>query len=329
MAHYKKDETILVGLDSKAIDASSSIVLYAKQLAELTQMKLHFVHICQPNVLHSGGNNHLGEAYWLAISQEVEKENQRHLNNKLIGLQASFSENFKVSVSIRTGKVEQELLLVAKEKNAALILIETKSAHIGALERSFSIAANLLNSSPVPVLVVQSGAKVQKIVDNGVRILLADDLKETSLNAVRECFSLASSVGNTLKTKVMHVHVHSRSSFLNIAKEVWQTIKSKLALPEHLEQEALLDKESSEKLLLLEQRVVPYKSKIEEAKCEYLAKIITGQDGESFEDIAIRFDADLIIFGRHRTIPLNPLPLGGMAFQSMLASQRPILVCPN
>lgn len=191
-----KIDKILVALDFSP--ASMEALQYAISLARQFPATIHLAHVYPPDEAASIP----GAAHLLLKSAQAIK----HLNEELTGIHREHVEPFcPENCHIRSGRPYQEILKLAREISADLIVIATRG-HTGLKHLLLgSTAERVVRSALCPVLVARR--KNQKKGDSeefALRtILVTTDFSECSLAAVEYAAFLANKLHATLR--LLHV----------------------------------------------------------------------------------------------------------------------------
>ena len=187
-----KIEKILVGLDFSP--ASIQALDYAVSLAKPFRAAVHLVHVHPPDEALAPGAGHL----LLQSAETIER-----LNEELAGIHRKRVEPFcPENCHIRAGRPYQEIIGLAREMDADLIVLSTRG-HSGLKHLLLgSTAERVVRNAPCPVLIVRK--RKQKSKGSGkafaIRtILVPTDFSQCSLAGTEYAAFLARKLGATLR----------------------------------------------------------------------------------------------------------------------------------
>ena len=167
-------KSILVPADYS--EASNNAVQYAAELAKSSKAKIILLHAYQIPLP-------TGDVPVMLISPaELEKENEKRIKKLERTLLKKFSDKIKIEHVIRAGFVTEEILSVAGEKNADLIVMGIKGE--SKLSRALigSTTVSIIKKTKTPVLAIPQDCKFKKIES----IVLAYDYKSLIAKEVLE-----------------------------------------------------------------------------------------------------------------------------------------------
>ncbi len=177
-------KTILVPTDYS--EAADNALHYAVELALLSKAKivlLHAYHVPLPT----------GDVPVLLVSPaELEKENVMRIKELKKQLEKKFSEKVKLDHVVRAGFVPDEVLTVAKEKNADLVVMGIKGETRLSRALLGSNTASVMRSAQTPVLAIPSGCRFKK----PSKIVLAYDFSKPVPKKVLDTLKMYTSLFN-------------------------------------------------------------------------------------------------------------------------------------
>jgi nucleotide-binding universal stress UspA family protein len=161
---------------------SQSVLAHAAVIARRYRSKLYVVHVIPTDVYRSVPAEVMGEAL-----KQTKGYVQDAMRNQLA---LEFIQRVPNKAVIKEGSVASELLKLAHELKAALLVIGTRAHH--GLERLIegSVAEEVFRQAPCPVLVVPPGAGEQSGIPIRT-VLFPTSFSENSLRAAPYAFSLA------------------------------------------------------------------------------------------------------------------------------------------
>jgi nucleotide-binding universal stress UspA family protein len=188
-----KVETILVPLDFSP--ASAEVLDYAVSMAKGLHAAIHLVHVYPPDETSSTpGAGHL----LLQSAEAIER-----LNEELTGIHRKHASKFcPENCHIRAGRPYEQIINLAREINADLIVLSTRG-HSGLKHLLLgSTAERVVRSAPCPVLVVRKRKGQSKGASQpfAIRtILVPTDFSQCSLAGTEYAAFLARKLKATLR----------------------------------------------------------------------------------------------------------------------------------
>ncbi|TWW09384.1 hypothetical protein E3A20_14860 [Planctomyces bekefii] len=307
-----------------AFDENSKILTdSAAALAAKFGVAIRFVHVIEPEYDASVDFYGAGVFTMPLLAREARDRQMAAARGKMKELVGSLKLNVPVDGKVLEGPVAETIAAEAISANANFIVCAARPRDYKFLPGGFSVALTLMHHAPMPVLVLAD----QAIDLNKQRfnILLADDLRDASIGAVRRSYELAAKLPGS---RVRHLHVHG--DFRELMREKWQdlsdtipALKTNAQSPDGIWAEdhaarlkAMRDRGAAE-LLAAEARKVPVEIDIR-----------TGNVPEELHATAVDFQPDLLVFGRHKFFKTRPYLIGRMSFRSMFMERRPVLIVP-
>jgi len=161
---------------------SVSVLTHAAAIARRYRARLYVAHVIPTDVYRSVPAEILGEAL-----EQTRGYVQDAMRNQLA---LDFLQRVPHEAVIREGAVASELLKLADELKAALLVIGTRAHH--GLERLLggSVAEEVFRQAPCPVLIVPPAAEEQSGIPIRT-VLFPTSFSENSLRAAPYAFSLA------------------------------------------------------------------------------------------------------------------------------------------
>ena len=180
---------------------SQSVLAHAAVIARRYRSKLHVVHVIPTDVYRSVPAEVMGEAL-----KQTKGYVQDAMRNQLA---LEFLQRVPNEAVVREGSVTSELLKLADELKAALLVIGTRAHH--GLERLLegSVAEEVFRQAPCPVLVVPPAAGEQSGIPIRT-VLFPTSFSENSLRAAPYAFSLARR--HRARLILLHVSLEGTSS---------------------------------------------------------------------------------------------------------------------
>jgi len=180
---------------------SVSVLAHAAAIARRYRSRLYVAHVIPTDVYRSVPAEVMGEA--LKQTRGYVRDAMRNQ------LAPDFLQRVPHEAVIREGAVASELLKLADELKAALLVIGTRAHH--GLERLLggSVAEEVFRQAPCPVLVVPPAAEEQSGIPIRT-VLFPTNFSKNSLRAAPYAFSLAQKHGARLI--LLHVSTGNASS---------------------------------------------------------------------------------------------------------------------
>lgn len=299
-----------VGFD----DQTPAVVETALSLARKTGAAVRLLNVVEQPAYDMIGMEVPGFYVLPAVIQEATDALRKERQDKMAKLVKDLRASLDLEGLVVEGDCIRATVAEATRLRANVIVTGSHAEAYRFLPRSFSTALSLMAEAPVPVLVV-SGKPVDFEKD-GMRLLVADDLRESTREAVRRAYELAAALPGA---RVRQTHVHG--DFREILRDTWREHASKV--PENLwvaEHEA--------RRAAMNQQGAPFRKKAEAAGAAIELDIRSGDVGPELEAAIDDFQPTVLVFGRHETLRARPFLVGRMTFKAMLRPQLAVLVVP-
>lgn len=306
-------------------DAALGLIHHASLLAKRLDLSLRFVHAVEPVFNYATTSPY--PVYLEEFSSTLDdamKEKQRVAEQKLKSLVETAYSRFPVTMkALPTPFVTEAVLSEATSMGATLVVCgvaPTKRGGVG----GFSTALSLMTHSSIPVLVFRAGVEVDWAAPS-LRLLVADDCRESGLAALRAAFKIA---GKSEKAVVHHMHAADLSS--EDVKLFSQAALARSGSPiaEGLTGETLFANLKKEVEGLLDKRATTSMSGGRPANVSYEAHFVSGDVTDAVSREAEHFKPHVIVFGRHQTVHRRPFAIGSVPFRTMLSHDQPVLMAP-
>ena len=320
------------GPDAKAVvgikfdSESRDLFLASCQLCAKTGMSLRVVHVT-PHIL--SGWIYRNEAYYEQllggrefsdITSDLRDESVQRARQQMEDFLADNPSSVVSEYHIVASTDPAEALLAdAVAQHASLLITGINKERRGIFQRDISTAINIMAITPIPVLILPEGLKLQK---DSYKVFVADNLSPDGEQAFNCGASLASALTHT---DVMHTHVIdysfkdlvARLEFINAEKEADSQSPQELwTLAEQRACEALLDRANG----------LPHL--IEAVGGHYKQLVLTGDVSEELDKALNHFKPDLVVFGRqHHQRRL--FRLGSLALHVLHARAYGVLIAPS
>lgn len=166
-------KTILVPTDYS--EAANNALQYAIQLAKLSRAKIILLHVYQQPVP-------LGDLPMFVVTPaEIIESEEQHINKLRETVAASVPGEIVVETVLRTGFVREQIIVVAEDQKAELIVMGMTGSNVDVIRKMGNITTGVFKKTEIPVLVIPKDAPFREIK----RIALAHDRKaELSPEAV-------------------------------------------------------------------------------------------------------------------------------------------------
>lgn len=310
---------VAVNFDEDTTALKKTAIGLAMQFAT----SIRFVHVIEPSV------DYANEIYGLdGFSVPVAGiETRAELLNDAWSKMAELTADIKLSVpvdgQVLEGDVSAAIIAEAVSSHANLIVCSARPKEYKYLPRGFSVALSLMHDAPVAVLVTTG--KHFDATQERMRVLIADDLNESSKNAVAKAYEFASGCH---QSRVRHVHVHG--DLRDKLSGRWAELKDKIPFLHRqagtLDNLVQVDHDARVKTMSsrggIQQFLATQGGVITEME------IRTGDVEEEIHRCASDFLPSLVVFGRHRSWRSRPFLIGRLPLKTMLAGFAAVLVIP-
>ena len=297
-----KIDKILVPLDFSP--ASMEALGYAVSLAKQFHAAIHLVHVYPSDEASSvPGTGHL----LFQSAEAIER-----LNEELTGIHSKHVPTFRPeSCHIRGGRPYEQIVSVARELDADLIVISTRG-HSGLKHLLLgSTAERVVRNAPCPVLVTRKRKQKSKANSKTfVRtILVPTDFSQCSLAGTEYAAFLARMVGATLR------FFHAMYPYTNYVFIDRAGVRLS-GLAEAVEQTARQEMDALKKMDFLRGVAVQ-------------TELLPGLAADEICAAAGEPDVDLIVTSTHGRTGLKHVLIGSVAEHVARYAERPVLVVPS
>lgn len=297
----------------------------ALEVAGRTGMSLRFVHVVDP-VSGQAPRSVLRKISDLdSIFDAVDESRQMKAEQRLTAaLGARVNAD---SAAVLCGDPVKAVLADATCAQASMIMVAATGSSYRFVPKGFSTALRLMTESDIPVLVAPLGGRDQQhdpaysLSKKRLRMLIADDLSDAGQDVVFSALDVARALGDT---DVLHIHACSLSdeqirSWIDglspAARE--QRDAAEISLAIRRSQDEALKLRAPERIPLLEARGGSYKH-----------EVVSGEPDEEIMKAADAFEADIVVFGRHRMLRGKSFGIGKVPFHAMLEQKRLVMIVP-
>lgn len=311
-----------MGFENKIIvatkfdEAFANLKKDAEAIAGRTGMSLKFVHAIE-SASGSTSNRALANIPKIQnIFEAVEESRQLKAEQRLKELIGSDD----AGISVLSGDTVGAIIAESVVSRAALIMVSANSDTYKFVPKGFSTALRLMAYSDIPVL-VSPRSGVYNLKKDRIKMLIADDLSDECQDVVISAFDVARALG---RTDVLHLHTCTLADdqikgwiddLSPENRDIRGTADISLAIRKN--QESALTSRAPERIPLLEAR-----------GCTYRNEVVSGDALDQITRAADKYEADIIVFGRHKTIHKKTFSIGKVPFYAMLQQNRLIMIVP-
>ncbi len=319
-----KNNYLITGV-SLIPDRDENTLFYARKLADLLSLKLRLVHTLNINEVQPWVNF----AGYPPVSYVDQSESWEKIrsdaNDRLSELADSIAVDGDVDSVLCAGMPEDCLIEEAKKSGAVMIAVGATASRHRFVPSGFSVAIGLMSASPIPVLVINNAAEVD-LDETGIRLLVADDLREFSDVALESCAAIARVLP---KTEIKHVHVTGSKGKLLIdaVRKYWETIESLIS--KDVKPGDCFEQEMRGRQEVLDKRASEFLSISEVSNVQYGNQILSGDTGQEVLDAAQRYNPHLMIFGQHHAWRKDKQGFGSLKHWEMIEYPGLSLIIPN
>lgn len=305
-------------------DRKEVLVQSAISLARRFGMSLKLIHGVEPPVYDTMV---VETPTIVSIPTPILEETARQIKERRMEMTALVERLKKLRIDVSADVIEgdavRSIISCATNLRANLILTACHPEKGRFLPQGLSTALSLMHEAPLPVLVV--GDSPIDFEAEHFRILVADDLQQSTQEAVRKCYELASHMPGS---HVRHVHIHG--DFREMLKETWQDLREKIpGLKEVAPTPETVWREDYEaRLLALRRQSMPFRLSAEKNKVFIEPDVRTGSVQKEIENVVTEFKPQLAVFGRHRLLKTKPFLIGRVPLRTMVEFKNSILLVP-
>jgi nucleotide-binding universal stress UspA family protein len=216
------------------------------------------------------------------------------------------------------------LIAEAISQKANFIIVanweQTNRFSLTGLSTSLSLMAN----SPVPTLVIPTEGALD-FMKLPLKTIVADDCREESAKAMSKGLEICQFLGCS---SVVHTHVVEEfaSKLKSFLRALGQD-DSMDANDSNQNNNVASTTQNIEKALHKRAQQVPGLFQSKEVK--YSSKVLFGDVSEKIGQLVTEVEANLIIFGKHQALHMQPYFIGKVPFHTMIQLKKPVLVCPT
>jgi len=253
------------------------------------------------------------------LSHALREEAMRIADRRLKAIASTLPPQAQVESAVLGGDIATALAADAEAEEVEMVLIGARKGPMSATSLGFSTAISLIMEAPCPIMVLNESARLD-FAKRPLRLVVADDLSESSLPAVRFSLSLAERLHEAV---VYHVHVETFGELTRTTKDLVNSVGEKPVTLESLEHRY---RETEQ---VMRERAGGMAQALETHGKAYHLEIVSGQVVDELEKTACSARADLAIFGQHEVFHKKPLHVGQVPFKAMLSQSRAVVVVPQ
>ncbi len=311
-------------------DQTAAVAATAVSLARQCRVPLHFLHVAEPPLYESMALETPG---YFALPPLIRAEEDRTLTERrrsMDALLARLDPAAAATGAVVQGDSVRMIISEAVAKRASLIITASHPEAYRLMPSGFSTALSLMHEAPLPVLVLTQAASLD-FSKEAWHILVADDLREATREAVRKAYELASKLPHSV---VRQVHVHG--DVREMLRDAWHDVRAHTPFRQQQELSDLSSttpqspwsREYDARRQQLQQHGEPWRSDAAAHGVTAELDVRTGDVAQEIHQVSEDFAPDLMVFGRHKTLHIRPFLVGRMPLKAMLKEQRAVLVVP-
>ncbi len=257
----------------------------------------------------------------IAIDDELQEVNQ----DKMRALLKTIKAPRDLTGTVILGIANASLIAECTARRANVIVTGYNPGTYKLTSGGLSTALGLMHDAPLPVLAVTADA-TPDFGKSGFKIFVADDLLDTTKEAVRKSYEMAAGLQNS---QLRHVHVHP--DLKEFLREKWQNLKNRLSSDGQasLQSDDVWVKDYEARVAKLKEQAGLLHDVATKAGVHVTLDVRGGRHvaDELFKAVTDG-EPDLLVFGRHRLIHSRPSLIGKMPLRTMLAARAAVLVVP-
>lgn len=255
------------------------------------------------------------------IASTVEDESLKASQDRLRHLISEHLHDVSVQQDVILGYPLDCIRSHAKSIGAELIVVGGISTDYKFVPQGLSTVLGLFADAPCPVLALpkENPGHWEK---GRLKALLSDDLTPNTEEAVMVGYEWAAALGNV---DLLHLHVNQMTK--RDLKVALESAAAAAHTPQGVLNVDTVWRGAVNSIETALQNRAPGRQHLIEARGGALkTSVLDGDPAEAVLKRADQEDADVLIFGRHRTWHIKPFTMGRMPFHSMLKSGRPVLI---
>jgi nucleotide-binding universal stress UspA family protein len=320
-ASNQNHDTVVVGV--KKDGAHPDLIRKIRSFSKRPQVPICLVHAVEEKMkFPSLYREILGSFDITELGRQLPELHEKEARAALEAMKANLDdqENIRIQI-VHSEDAAASLIAEAQLTRASMIVIEVHEHLYQLIPQGLSVALNLLQHAPMPVLILRQGAPNHFEKKEQV-LLVADDLSASSLGAVRKAMNLAIQWGNT---RVIHLHVIEQGmhgTLTELAAVSKKVNVGPMGTPELLE---FLEGEMKEVLL---RRTAEYQDALKQKGSSYEAVVQVGHVASKVGSMIQERKPDLTLFGRRQRLHHGPFGFARVPFAAMLAQSDAVLIVP-
>jgi nucleotide-binding universal stress UspA family protein len=296
----------------------------AADIAARTGMALRFVHAVDPVSGHTSRAVMRRIADLEPVFEAVDESRQIKAEQRLTD--ALGDRINPDSVAVLSGDPVNAIIAEATVNRAPLIMVAANGSHYRFVPKGMSTALRLMSESEIPVLISPGGSRehpapAHDLGKKRLRMLIADDLSDEGQDVVFSAIDIARALGDT---DVLHVHACALSderikSWIDDLSPGMrdQKVAEEISVALRHNQDEALKLRAPERIPLLEARGGSYRH-----------EVVWGDPVEQISRAADAFEADIVVFGRHRALHRKSFTVGRIPLYAMLEQKRLVMIVP-
>ncbi|MGE0172059.1 MAG: universal stress protein [Oligoflexales bacterium] len=270
--------------------------------------------------------------YYPRISEADQTDLAKNQDTKALDLAQKTLDSYTLlldpqidlEASVLRGKIVDELIAFVNSTDSDLLMIGFDPDGSKFIPDEMSVTSELLEKSPVPVLVASRDAKVDTAGE--LRLIIADDMSEGSDKLLEYSAKIANAFGNV---RLIDAHIENlQNQRLNtsILKVYMLSLGGVEAMS--ISNDQILDNFRARMKRHMDERVDKLKEKDGFAQTHIQTMVLEGQPLEGLKKSVERLDADIVVFGKHKKFRDGGPFFGGIKERAMLGLGVPVLIVP-
>ena len=305
-------------------ETSGPLLKAAGDIARRTGLGLNVIHVSEYWVGRTWPTEMMLGGPMGGLVSAVEDETMDIATSRLKELVEGNISGLDAPCEVLLGYPAESIRAHAVTIGAELIVLGGAAEDYKYVPRGLSTVLGLMADAPCPVLVLPQ-RNLGNWTKKPLKAILADDLQPETDSGVLVAYEWVTALG---QTDLTHVHVNQ------MTKENLKDALTSAAAAAHTPEGALdVDTVWTAAMKSVENKLAeraPGRKLLLEARGGKVTTLLTqGDPVETVLKLAEETNADLMIFGRHRTWRRKPFAVGQLPFHSMLRSHRPVLIAEH
>lgn len=321
---FSSETTIVVGLDLS--DEEEKLISTSVSLARKTGARLMFVHAIQPFRTYASAGEDMVLPYE-AFEQEAYHSGVEEAEQRLHAMRDRLPPELVIDLRVCRDYPENALDTVADELKASLIICGMRVQSSLPWYGGMSTALSLMGSSKHPVMILPLTTSID-FTTREHKILVADNLREEGLYALKAALGLCRSISYT---QLIHLHVKNdsyREINHTVEKIRLAMIEGKLPSDPNFESEVYLDQIKGELKAEMEMRLSLADKDFAQG-VHWSPRVKFGKPIEELQHLVKESKSDILIFGKHHFFRPKGLVLGKVPYQAMIEENVASIVVPD